>query len=192
MSVAPVVVVAAENPLLPASYDIIWSSVVFVILIILFWRLVIPRYLQVLDERSERIEGGIAQAQKAQEEAARLKAEYEEQLAAAREEAGRTREQARAEGAQILAQLRSEAQAEADRIVESARRQIDAERRQAAEELRRDVGRLAIGLAERIVGESMADDARQQRVVDRFLDDLESGTGEPGSGAAMPTQASLS
>jgi F-type H+-transporting ATPase subunit b len=69
--------------------------------------------------------------------------------------------------------MREQAQAEAARITSSAQQQITAERQQAVVQLRTDVGRLATDLASRIVGESLEDEARQRRVVDRFLDELE-------------------
>mgnify|MGYP000470230536 CR=1 FL=1 len=176
------VVLAADeqDPLLPPVYDIVWSAVVFAVIFILFWRYVLPTYLRTLDARTAAIEGGIQRAEKAQAEAAELRQQYEAQLAAAREEAGRTREHARAEGAAIIASMRADAQTEAARIMETAQRQIAAERQQAMTQLRREVGRLSITLAERIVGEAMTDDQRQQRVVDRFLADLESDGGATG------------
>ena len=69
--------------------------------------------------------------------------------------------------------MRTEAQAEARRVTEAANAQIEAERQQALTSLRAEVGALATDLASRIVGESLTDEARQSRVVDRFLDDLE-------------------
>ncbi len=179
--VATSAVLAAESEgsvLLPATYDIVWSSVVFVVLLVLFWRFVLPRYLSVLDERAEKIQGGLEKAEKAQAEAdARLK-EYGDQLAEAREEAGRIREQARGEGAAIIAEMRERAQTEAARVTEQAQRQLEAERQQALTQLHREVGRLAVDLAGRVVGESLTDEQRQQRVVDRFLADLERGDAE--------------
>lgn len=71
--------------------------------------------------------------------------------------------------------MREEAQAEARRIVENAHQQVEADRQQAIQSLRTEVGTLATDLAGRIVGESLADDARQRRVVDRFLQELENG-----------------
>src|SRR6266581_2551569 len=68
---------------------------------------------------------------------------------------------------------REQAQAEARRITESAQAQIEAERQQALTALRTEVGTLATELASRIVGESLTDEARQSRMVDRFLDELE-------------------
>ncbi len=179
MSVATAVLAAVgeeegSSPLLPAVYDIVWSSVVFVVLFILFARYVLPAYLKTLDARTAAIQGGIERAEQAQAEAARLRSEYESQLAEAREQAGRTREEARAEGAAIIASMRADAQTEAARILEIAQRQIEAERQQATTQLRREVARLSMSLAERIVGESLTDDERQQRVIDRFLAELDS------------------
>jgi F-type H+-transporting ATPase subunit b len=69
--------------------------------------------------------------------------------------------------------MREQAQAEARRITESAQTQIEAERQQALIALRTEVGALATELASRIVGESLTDQVRQSRMVDRFLDELE-------------------
>jgi F-type H+-transporting ATPase subunit b len=69
--------------------------------------------------------------------------------------------------------MREQAQAEARRLTESAQAQIESERQQALTSLRAEVGALATELASRIVGESLADQARQSRMVDRFLDELE-------------------
>ena len=69
--------------------------------------------------------------------------------------------------------MREQAQAEARRITESAQAQIQAERQQALTALRAEVGALATELASRIVGESLEDTARQGRMVDRFLEELD-------------------
>ena len=191
---APAVVLATETEfvrpvLVPAVYDIVWSTVVFVVLFFLFWKYVLPTYLRVLDERADKIQGGLEKAEKAQAEAdARLK-EYGDQLAEAREEAGRIREQARSEGAAIIAEMRDRAQVEAARVTEQAQRQLEAERTQAVAQLRGEVGRLAVDLAGRVVGESLTDEQRQQRVVDRFLADLEAGDAQPvgGSASTLPS-----
>ena len=69
--------------------------------------------------------------------------------------------------------MREQAQAESKRITAQAHQQIEAERKQALASLRADVGRLAVDLASRVVGESLEDEARQRRTVDRFLAELE-------------------
>lgn len=170
--------------LLPESYDMFWSLVVLVVIAFVFYRYALPRLQAVLDERTAKIEGGLAQAESAQAEAAAALAEYQQQLQDARAEAARIREEARGEGSQIVAEARTRAQEEAARLVETAHRQIEAERKQASVQLRNDVGALATELASKIVGESLEDEARRSRVVDRFLDELEAdSTVNAGKGA---------
>jgi F-type H+-transporting ATPase subunit b len=164
----------AHNPLLPELYDIVWSSVVFVVILFFFWKLVLPRMQKLLDDRAEAIEGNIAKADEAQRKAEAALEQYTAQLATARAEAGQIREQARAEGAKIVAEHRELAASEAARITASAQAQIEAERQAAVVSLRSEVGTLAIDLASGVIGESLADDARASALVDRFLADLES------------------
>ncbi|WP_340538010.1 F0F1 ATP synthase subunit B [Nocardioides sp. GXZ039] len=181
--IAPFVVDAAGdgklNPLLPHLVEIILSLVVFAILFFLVKKYVVPNFEKTYTERTQAIEGGLAAAETKQAEADAKLAELEQQLADARHEAARIREEAREQGAAIIAEMREQAQAESARIVEHGKVQIEAERQQAVTSLRAEVGTLATTLAGRIVGESLEDDARQSRVVERFLSDLESGT--PGS-----------
>lgn len=166
-----------QNPLIPETYDIVWSVVCVVIIGFLFFKYVVPRLTKVLDERSDKIEGGMAQAEAAQAEAQETLQQYQQQLAEARLEAARIREEARTQGQQILAQLRSEAQAESDRIVTSGQAQLDAQRQQIVTELRSELGHTAVDLAEKIIGQSVADDAKQAASIDRFLTELDEQAG---------------
>ena len=164
---------ATPNPLLPASYDLLWSSVVFVILLAFFWFRVLPNFKKNLDARTEAIEGRLEAAEKAQAEAAAKTANIEAEQAAARAEAAKIRETARAEGAEILAELKEQAAAEAARITATAKAQIEAERQAALVSLRAEVGSLAIDLASSVVGESLKNDKVASSVVDQFLAELE-------------------
>lgn len=170
---------------IPPLSEVVFSAIALGILAWIFMRKVLPTFTRILDERTARIEGGLAKAESAQEEAAAALAQYHQQLTSARAEAARIREEARAEGAQIVAELRAKATADAERLVGNAQRQIEAERAQAATALRAEVGALATELASRIVGEALADEARQSRVIDRFLDEIEASVAvgqTPGAG----------
>ncbi|WP_022884227.1 F0F1 ATP synthase subunit B [Glaciibacter superstes] len=171
-----VIAAAAEethNPLLPAVYDIIWSAVCFVVILFFFWKYALPKMQALLDARAEAIEGNIAKADEAQRKAEAALEEYTAQLADARAEAGSIREQARVDGAKIVAEQKEQASTEAARITASAQAQIEAERQSAVVSLRSEVGTLAIDLASGVIGESLTDDARSSAIVDRFLADLE-------------------
>lgn len=164
---------AAPNPVIPAVYDIVWSAVCFVIILVFFWKYVLPRVQKLLDERAEAIEGNIAKADEAQRKAEAALEEYTAQLADARAEAGRIRETAREDGKKIVAEAKDQAVTEAARVTSSAQAQIEAERQQALVSLRSEVGTIAIDLASGVVGESLSDDQKAKAVVDRFLADLE-------------------
>ena len=164
---------ASTNPLLPSWPEFIIGTILFLIVFGMLAKVLLPRANKMLADRTEQIEGGLARSEEAQAEAKALLDRYRQQLDDARRDAARLREEAREQGAQIIAEMREQAQAEARRVTEAAQAQIEAERQQALTSLRTEVGTLATELASRIVGESLTDEARQSRMVDRFLDDLE-------------------
>lgn len=166
---------ATPNVLLPAPADLFWSTVVFVILLAFFWFRVLPNFKKTLDARTEAIEGRLAEAERISAEAAKQTADMAAAQENTRAEASAIREQARAEGVVILAELKEQANAEAARITATAKAQIEAERQAALISLRAEVGTLAIDLASRVVGASLANDKVASNVVDEFLADLEGG-----------------
>jgi F-type H+-transporting ATPase subunit b len=161
------------NPLVPNVWEMGVVLAGFAVLMFIVVKFVVPMFEKTFAERAEAIEGGIAKAEKAQAEASSALEQYKEQLTEARAEANRIREEARAEGAQILADLKEKAASESARITAQAHVQIESERQAAVVSLRSEVGTLATTLAGRIVGEALNDDERSARVVDRFLADLE-------------------
>ena len=163
------------GPLLPHHLsELIMGVLLALVLWIVIAKFVMPKYETMYEERRAAIEGGMEKAEAAQKEAQAALEKYQAQLEDARGEAAQIKESAKAEGAQIIADMRERAQSEADRIVGNARTQLEAERSQIVQQLRGEIGGLATTLAGRIVGESMDDDERARRTVDRFIADLES------------------
>jgi F-type H+-transporting ATPase subunit b len=170
------VILAAEekiNPLIPHTAELVVGAIAFTLLFLVLKSRVVPMFEKAFAARTEAIQGGMERAEKAQLEAQRALVQYNEQLSKAREEAQTLREEARAQGSAIVEELRAKAQEEAARISAAAHASIEAERQQAVTSLRNEVGTLAVELASKIVGEALEDQARQSRIVDRFLDDLE-------------------
>ena len=167
----PVVPMAA-NFLVPNA-TFIAEVIAFAIIIWIMAKWIVPPINKAMAERQAAIRQQFAELDEAEADARKAEADYKEQLNNAKHEAARIREEAREQGAQIVQDAREKASAEADRIIEHAHAQIEADRKAAFASLRRDVGSLATTLAGRIVGESMDDDARQGRVVERFMADLE-------------------
>lgn len=166
--------VEPKNPLIPATYDIVWSAVCFLIILLVVWKVALPKMNALLEQRAAAIEGNIAKADEAQKQAEAALAEYTAQLADARKEAGEIRDAAREDGKKIVAEAKDSATSEAARIQATASQQIEAERQSAMVSLRSEVGTLALDLAGNVIGETLSDDKKAQSVVDRFLADLES------------------
>jgi len=167
---------AAEtvNPLIPAPYDMIWSGVVFAVILVFFWKKILPNVSALLEARAAAIEGNIEKADVAQREAEAALAQYTAQLAEARAEAGKIRDIARVDGQKIVTDAKDVATSEASRITATAHAQIEAERQSALVSLRGEVGSLALDLATGVIGQALTDDAKSKALVDRFLADLES------------------
>jgi F-type H+-transporting ATPase subunit b len=170
------IVLAAEepSPVLPHTSEIILGLVAFLLLLWVLQKFAFPRFEALYKERTEKIEGGIKKAEETQAKAQEALETYQAQLAEARAESARIRDDARLEAEQIKAELRAQAQEEAGRIVAQGRAQLEAQRAQIVAELRADLGRTAVELASRVVGESLEEEARRRGTVDRFLGELDS------------------
>jgi F-type H+-transporting ATPase subunit b len=172
----------APNPILPHIPELILGFVAFIILLLVLKKYVVPRFEAAYEERAQMIEGGIEKAEKAQAEAEAALAQYQAQLKEARGEAAKIRDDARLEAEQIKAELRADAEAESQRIVAQGQAQLQAQKAQIIAELRADMGRNAVELASRIVGESLEDEARRRGTVDRFLAELDTAGAAGGAG----------
>ncbi|MEU9979989.1 F0F1 ATP synthase subunit B [Streptomyces sp. NPDC050856] len=162
-----------QNPLLPHLDELVIGLIAFVIVFGFLAKKLLPNINKVLDERREAIEGGIEKAESAQIEAQSVLEQYKAQLAEARHEAARLRQEAQEQGTAIIQEMKAEGQRQREEIIAAGHTQIEADRKAAANALRQDVGKLATDLAGKLVGESLEDHARQSRVIDRFLDELE-------------------
>ncbi|AKL67896.1 F0F1 ATP synthase subunit B [Streptomyces goshikiensis] len=162
-----------ENPLVPPIPELVIGLIAFVIVFGFLAKKLLPNINKVLEERREQIEGGIEKAEAAQTEAQSVLEQYKAQLAEARHEAARLRQEALEQGTALKEELRAEGQRQREEIIAAGHAQIEADRKAASQALRQDVGKLATDLAGKLVGESLEDAARQSRTIDRFLSELE-------------------
>ncbi|MGH3753003.1 MAG: F0F1 ATP synthase subunit B [Pseudonocardiaceae bacterium] len=146
--------------------------VIFLVVLGVVWRYVVPPVKRAMTERQEMIRRQIEESQQARTRLDEAQARYSEALAEARVEAAKIRESARADAQEIKDEMRQQAEQEVARIRQRGAEQLATQREQVVRELRGELGKLAVTLAGRIVGESVADDARRAGTVDRFLDEL--------------------
>jgi F-type H+-transporting ATPase subunit b len=162
-----------HNPILPLWQELVLGTISFAIVCYVLMKFVFPRMEDTFRARVDAIEGGIKRAEEAQAEANQLLEQYRAQLAEARTEAARIRDEARADAEGIRQDVLGKAREESDRIIAAGRDQLAAQRESIVRELRSEVGTLAVDLAGRIVGESLADEARSRGTVDRFISELD-------------------
>jgi F-type H+-transporting ATPase subunit b len=162
-----------HNPLLPPLGEIIIGLIAFAVVFFVVVKFVVPQFEKAFVARRDAIEGGIERAEAMQAEAKAALEQYRAQLAESRTEAAQIRDAARAEGQQIIEELRAQAQEESARILARGEEQLASSRQQVVTELRGQIGTLAVDLAGRVVGESLADDARRSGTVDSFLAELD-------------------
>ncbi|MEV0902913.1 F0F1 ATP synthase subunit B [Actinoplanes sp. NPDC049802] len=164
---------AEHNPILPIWEEILVGTVAFAVLCFVLMKFVFPVMEKTFQARVDAIEGGIKRAETAQAEANQLLEQYKAQLAEARTEAARIRDEARADAEGIRQDVLAKAREESDRIIAAGNEQLAAQRESIVRELRSEVGTLAVDLASKIVGEALADEARTRGTVERFIADLD-------------------
>lgn len=156
--------------------------VILLIVLGVLWRYAVPPVKRAMDERREMIRRQIEESQQASKRLTEAEARYSKALAEARLEAAKIRETARADAQDIKDEMRQQAEQEVARIRERGEEQLAHQREQVVRDMRGELGKLAVTLAGRIVGESVADDARRAGTVDRFLDELQAMAAPEGSG----------
>ena len=158
---------------LPETYDIVWSLIILIIVALFFYKFFLPKFQSVFDERTAKIEGGLAKAEQAQKDAEEAKKKYQAQLSTARVEASKIRDDARAEASHIIADARSRAETEAAQITANAERSLESQQQKAMGNLKGEVGSLATSLASKILGSELQDSAVQTQMIDQMLADME-------------------
>ena len=158
---------------LPETYDIVWSLIILIIVALFFYKFFLPKFQSVFDERTAKIEGGLAKAEQAQKDAEEAKKKYQAQLSTARVEASKIRDDARAEASHIIADARSRAETEAAQITANAERSLESQQQKAMVNLKGEVGSLATSLASKILGSELQVSAVQTQMIDQMLADME-------------------
>ena len=159
----------------PKVYDLIWSSVVLAVLLIVFAKFVMPKFNKAMDERAKKIKGQIEDAAAIKRDAQKLKEEYEGLLGSAKDEAEKIRQEARRQAEQIVAEAESRASREAEKIRQEAEADLEAQKAKALSDLSSQVGRMAASMAFKILGSELKDPAARERMADCAVSRIVSG-----------------
>jgi F-type H+-transporting ATPase subunit b len=154
----------APSPILPATNELIWGAISFVILFYLLARFAYPGLKKGMDDRAEKIRTGLDDAEKAKSEAQRILDEYQRQLADARSESARIIEEARQAADKLRQDLKRQAETEVAELRARSQEDIQAQVQRAMADLQARVGELAIELAEKVVERSLDRETNMQLI----------------------------
>jgi F-type H+-transporting ATPase subunit b len=163
------------NPLdlvTPGIGLIFWTSIVFLLLVLILKKYAWKPILDAVDKRSKSIEDAINAADEAKsslaqlnEERAKIKKESLADRDALLKDAAETKNQ-------IIAEAKTKAKEETDKILNNAREVIKTEKLAAITELKNQVAVLSLEIAEKIVKDQLSSDDKQKALVDSMIKDV--------------------
>jgi F-type H+-transporting ATPase subunit b len=163
---------AAGNFLVP-NMTFVVELTAFIIVLGVLWRYVVPPVQKAVNARREMARKLVSDSEEAKQLLEKAQTAHRTAMADARHEAAQLRAQGEQQRREIVEAASAQAEAGVAEIISRGQVQLEAERRQAVRQLKTDLGNLAVDLAEKILGEALADNQRQQRLIDRFLSHIE-------------------
>jgi F-type H+-transporting ATPase subunit b len=150
---------------------VFWSTISFLVVLILMRRMAWGPILQGLKEREEEIDGALNKAKEARAELENLQADNERLLQEARVERDGMMRDARDMADKLVADAKNTAKTEGERMIDQAKQAIDGERAAAVAELKAEVAKLSLEIAEQLVRQELKDDGAQQELIGRMVSD---------------------
>jgi F-type H+-transporting ATPase subunit b len=150
---------------------VFWSTISFLVVLVLMRRMAWGPILQGLKEREEEIDGALNKAKEARAEIENLQADNERLLQDARAERDGMMRDARDMSDKLISDAKSTAKSEGERMIEQAKQAIDGERAAAVADLKAEVAKLSLEIAEKLVRQELKDDAAQQELIGRMITD---------------------
>lgn len=151
---------------------IFWTSVVFIILLVLLKRMAWTPILNNVDTRNKSIEDALEAAKNARDEMSNLKADNDRILKEARAERDEMLKEARELKANIISEAKNAAKDEADKMIASAKVVIENEKAGAISELKNTVGALSVDIAEKVLRAELKDVDKQNAFIADMLKDI--------------------
>jgi F-type H+-transporting ATPase subunit b len=165
----------APSPIIPEWNEIIWGGLAFLVLLVVLWKYALPPVRNMMKQREDRIRDDLERAEQAKAESESVLAQYQSQLADARNEAGRIIEEARQSADQLKRDLTARAEADAADIRARAQQDVELATDRATADLRSRMAELSIELAEKVVERNLDRDT-QTALIDSYIDQVGNGS----------------
>ncbi len=150
----------------------IWTTIAFLILLVLLRALAWKPMLGAVQAREESINKALESAEEAKKEMAALQASNEQLLQEAREERDRMLREARDTKDQIISEAKSKAEDEANKMIASAKATIDGEKKRALAEIKTTSAELALAVAEKVLRTELSSDEKQKELANKYVEEI--------------------
>src|ERR687884_914605 len=163
----------ASNALIKVTPGLmIWTIVAFLITLFVLRRWAFGPIQKTIDERRQRIEQSIHDAEEARNEARRLLEEHRSLIGQARGQAEEILAEARRVAEAQRERVKEETEADRQRRLEETRRQIEAETQRALGQIRSEVAELTLVAASKVTGKVL-DDEDHRRLIEEAVSGLD-------------------
>jgi F-type H+-transporting ATPase subunit b len=149
----------------------VWTSVTFLILLILLKKFAWKPILTALEQRENTIRESLEKAEKAKEDAQKVLDQNQVNLAKAEEESKQIINQSRAYAEKLKEQIALESKVQAKKMIEEAAAEIERKKDAAFAELKNQVVEIAISAAEKLLRENLNKET-QTRIVDKYIGEI--------------------
>jgi len=140
----------------------------FLLVLFILGKYAWPPVLGMIEERRKKIADDLEHARADKDQAAKLKADLEQELRGIEAKARARIQEAVADGQRVASEIKAGAQRDVTQRLQRLASEIEQEREKAMVALRQDLAKLAIGAAERVLREKL-DEKTQRRLIDEFI-----------------------
>lgn len=148
-----------------------WTLLAFVIFWLIAGKFAVKPIVSSIEARNQKIEDELLSAQKARQEFEALKSQNDDLLKEAREERHRLLLEAKQDADNFRSAEVAKAKEDAARMLEQAKNEIENQKRAAISEVKKEVGAISLDIAEKLVREKLADNASQQSLVSKLVNE---------------------
>ncbi len=157
----------------PGIGMIFWTTVFFLILLIILGKFAWPAILSAVHARNESIRKALESAEKAREEMEQLQADNEKILAEAKLERDALIKEARDVKDKIISEAKEKAGQEAAKMLQNAKQAIQNEKMAAISDMKKQISLLSLNIAEKVLKSKLSNDKEQNRLLEKLVDDID-------------------
>ncbi|MGB0367491.1 MAG: F0F1 ATP synthase subunit B [Flavobacteriaceae bacterium] len=150
-----------------------WQTLLFVGLLLLLAKYAWKPILAAIEERENTIKDSLEAAEKAKADMEAVQADNKRILKEARAERDALLAEAKKTSTQIVNDAKEAAKAEADKIAAAAQEAIQQEKNAAINDLKAQVAGLSVDIAQKVLQGELADQKKQEQLVEKLVNDIE-------------------